>query len=194
MSETAAATANATATNGANVPVTAMSCIVPQGPGWTALVIGTNRPNWSNLNVNGQTPFWWLVVVDLTNLNVVANVLADGVNVPSAIQPYLNNPQYFLFCLSNCQTGAEIPYGAFYTFLQQVGGGPQLAQLEQVYNQLQSGIIQSYSYSLAATMDSTDYPGFEKLSFTNSTVLAMQFMPVTVGGQTIYAPVDPFAA
>jgi hypothetical protein len=192
MSESA--TTTGTATNGANVPVTAMSNFVPQGPGWTALVIGTERPNWSNLNVNNNTPFWWVVVVDLTNLNVVANTLADGVNVPSALQPYLNNPQYFLFCISNCQTGAQIPYGAFYTFLQQVGGGPQLARLEQVYNQLQSGIITNYSYTLAATMDNTDYPGFEALSFTDSTVLAMQFMPVTVGGQTIYAPTDPFAA
>ena len=34
MTETAAATA--TATNGANVPVSAMSCFLPQGPGWTA--------------------------------------------------------------------------------------------------------------------------------------------------------------
>ena len=118
----------------------------------------------------------------------------DGVNVPSDVQQYVNNPQYFLFCISNCQTGAQIPYGAFYTFLQQVGGGPQLARLEQVYNQLTSGIIHNYSYILAATMDTTDYPGFEALSFTDATVLAMQFMPVTVSGQTIYAPIDPFAS
>jgi hypothetical protein len=192
MSESA--TPTETATNGANVPVTAMSNFVPQGPGWTALVIGTERPNWSNLNVNNNTPFWWLVVVDLTNLNVVANVIADGVNVPSAVQPYVNNPQYFVFCISNCQTGAQIPYGAFYSFLQQVGGGPELARLEQVYNQLSSGIIANYSYVLAASMDTTDYPGFETLSFAEPTVLAMQFQPITVGGNTTYAPINPFAS
>jgi hypothetical protein len=193
MSESATATATANVSDTTNVPVTAMSLFVPETTAYTALVIGNNRPDWFNLNVNGAEPFWWLVVVDLTNLNVVANVIADGVNVPSAVQPYVNNPQYFLFCISNCQTGAQIPYGAFYTFLQQVGGGPELARLEQVYNQLSSGIIKNYSYVLAATMDTTDYPGFEALSFTDATVLAMAFMPVTVGGQTTYAPINPFA-
>jgi hypothetical protein len=191
MAESAAAAA--TATNGANVPVSAMSRFAPQTSAYSALAIGTNRPTWWNLNNNGDASFWWLVVVDLTDLNVVANVLGDGVHVPPALQPYLNNSQYFIFCIGNCLQGFQIPYGDFYTFLQQIGGGSQLARLEQVYHQLSSGVIHYYSYMLATTMDATSYPGFEFLSFTNATVLAMQFMPVTVGGQTIYAPIDPFA-
>jgi hypothetical protein len=194
MSESATATATENVSGTANVPATAMSRFAPQTPVTTALAIGTNRPTWYNLGKGNDDYFWWLVVVDLTNLNVVANVLGDGVNVPSGVQQYVNNPQYFLFCISNCEQGFQIPYGAFYTFLQQVGGGQQLARLEQVYNQLKSGVIHYYSYILAATMDTSDYPGFEALSFTNATVLAMQFMPVTVGGQTTYAPIDPFTS
>ena len=198
MAETATATATASATAmlpGNSVPVAAMSCIAsqPTGGSTTSLAIGKSRPNWWNLQNNPATPFWWLVVVDLNNnLNVVANVLADGVNVPSAVQPYVGNPQYFLFCMSNCETGAQIPYGAFYSFLQQIGGGSQLARLEQIYHQLSSGIITKYSYILAATMDTTDYSGYEALSFTNDTILAMGFMPITIAGQTIYSPINPF--
>jgi hypothetical protein len=194
MSESATETTATTATTGANVPVTALSRFAPQTYATTALAIGTNRPNWYNLGKSSDDYFWWLVVVDLANLNVVANVLGDGVNVPSDVQQYVGNPRYFLFCISNCEQGFQIPYGAFYTMLQQIGGGQQLARLEQVYGQLKSGIIHYYSYILAATMDTADYPGFEALSFTDATVLAMQFMPVTVGGQTTYAPIDPFTS
>ncbi len=191
---TASAAATTTATAGANVPVSAMSRFAPNSAGFTALVIGSNRPNWWNLGKTGDDSFWWLVVVDLTNLNVVANVLADGVHVPAPVQPYLNNPRYFLFALGNCLQGFQIPYGDFYSFLQQVGSGSQLALIEQVYHQLSSGIIHNYSYILAATMDTTDYTGYEAHSFAGASVLGFQFMPVTVGGQLIYTPINPFAS
>jgi hypothetical protein len=189
---TEAAAPAATAPN--NIPVSAMGRFAPGSSGYSALAIGTNHPNWYNLNPSADASFWWLVVVDLTNLNVVANVLGNGYDVPPAVQGYLNNPQYFLFCIGNCLQGFQIPFGAFYTFLQQVGSGPQLARVEQVYHQLKSGIIHNYSYILAATMDTNDYPGFEASSFTGAAVLAMEFMPVTVNGKTTYAPIDPFAS
>jgi hypothetical protein len=196
MSETAAATATATESAKAGAPVTvpasAMSKFAPQTNFVTALKVANNSTTWYNLNNNPDAPFWWLVVFDLFNLTPVANVLGDGVNVPPAVQQYVNNPRYFLYCLSNCQTGAQIPYGNFYSFLQQVGGGPGLAQLEQVYKQFSSGIIHNYSYILAATMDTTDYAGYEAVSFTGPTVLAMQFMPTIINNQQIYVPVNPY--
>ena len=193
---TATTAAAATSTGGAliTVPASAFSKFAPQTNFVTALKVATNQPVWWNLNNNPDAPFWWLVVIDLWNLQTVANALGDGVNVPAAVQQYNNNPRYFLYCLSNCQTGAQIPYGNFYTFLQQVGGGPGLAQLEQVYRQFSSGVIKNYSYILAATMDTTDFSGFEAFSTHHYTTLAMQFMPVTVNGQTTYAPINPFAS
>jgi hypothetical protein len=193
---TANVTATATAAGGPinTVPASAFSKFAPQTPFTTALALANNRPVWYNLNNNPDAPFWWLVVVDLTNLQPVANVLGDGVNVPPAVQQYYNNPRYFLYCISNCQTGAQIPFGAFYQFLQQVGSGPGLAQLEQVYRQFSSGIIHYYSYILAATMDTTDYPGFESLSFTGPATLAMAFMPYIVNNQQVYVPINPFTS
>ena len=193
MSENTAETASATATKAegapVTVPATAMSKFAPQTNFTTALKVANNSTWWQN---SPDTPFWWLVVIDLFNLQAVANVMGDGVNVPSAVQQYNNNPRYFLYCISNCQTGAQIPYGAFYTFLQQVGGGPGLAQLEQVYRQLTSGVIKNYSYILAATMDNTDFPGYEAVSFAGPTVLAMQFMPTIVNNQQMYVPIKQF--
>jgi hypothetical protein len=190
--ETATATATATAGGPITVPASAFSKFAPQTNFVTALKVANNQPTWYNLNNNPDAPFWWLVVIDLYNLQPVANVLGDGVNVPAAVQQYNNNDRYFLYCLSNCQTGAQIPYGNFYTFLQQVGGGTQLARLEQVYKQFSSGVIKNYSYILAATMDTTDYPGYEELSFAGPTVLAMQFMPTIVNNQQVYVPINPF--
>ena len=194
MSENTAETATATKPEAApiTVPASAMSKFAPQTNFVTALKVANNQPTWWNLNNNADAPFWWLVVVDLWNLQPVVNVLGDGVNVPAAVQQYNNNPRYFLYCLSNCQTGAQIPYGAFYTFLQQIGGGPGLAKLEQVYKQFSSGVIHNYSYILGATMDTTDFPGYEAISFAGPTVLAMQFMPTIVNNQQVYVPIKEF--
>jgi hypothetical protein len=204
MSENAAAstdstTADATATQVSSggapvtVPASAMSKFAPQTNFGTALKVANNQTYWYPLVNDGNTPFWWIVVFDLFNLTPVANVIGDGVNVPPAVQQYVGNPRYFVYVLSNCQTGAQIPYGNFYTFLQQVGGGNGLAQLEQVYKQFSSSVIHNYSYILAATMDTTDYAGYEALSFAGPTVLAMQFMPTIINNQQVYVPINPFS-
>jgi hypothetical protein len=181
MSETAAAS---------NVPVSVMGVFYNDNA-YPAIVIGKNYVSFSG---NPNTSCYWLVVVDLTNLNVVVNTTTNSVTVPPAVQQYVGNSQYFLFCVSVAGQVYNVPHGDFYTFLQQVGSGPQLAAAEQIIGQMGTAIIHTYSYILAATMDTTDYPGFEAFSTHHYTLLAMQFMPVTVNGQTIYAPINPFAS
>jgi hypothetical protein len=39
-------------------------------------------------------------------------------------------------------------------------------------------------------MTEGDEPGFETLSMTDLTLLTMAFLPVQVGSQTIYAPIQ----
>ena len=73
--------------------------------------------------------------------------------------------------------------------MQQVGSGPQLANGEQAIEQLGTGNLLNFSYILAATFDNNDQVGFEAFSVTDYSVLTMQFMPVQVGGNTIYAPI-----
>ena len=170
-----------------NVPATAISRI-NNGYQATMLAIGNNR-FFPDQPVNNS--FYWYVVVDLTNLKVVQNIaVAGSMAVPQQVSQYLGNSQYFLYFVSNVQMGFNVPSGGLATFLQEVGSGGQLASLEQMIGQLGTSMITSFSYVLAATMTNTDLPGFEAMSIYNSSPLTMAFMPVTVNGQTIYAPIQ----
>jgi hypothetical protein len=83
-----------------------------------------------------------------------------------------------------------MPTGNLYTLLQKAGSGAQLARLEQIYAQIGTGFLGAFSYILAATMTEGDEPGFETLSMTDLTLLTMAFLPVQVGSQTLYAPIQ----
>ncbi len=139
---------------------------------------------------NYETPVYWYVVVELTTLDVVANVTStSNDSVPSQISAYIDNSQYFLFFIANSQRGYNIPQGSLYTFLQDIGAGPQLERGEEMIGQLGTGAIRYFSYILAATMNTSDTGGFELFSYTHPMILTMYFIPVTVNGSTIYAPV-----
>lgn len=170
-----------------NVPATALSryrqTFQPSGLG-----IGPN--NFYPTLTSADTPANWFIVVDLTSLKVVVNVIStDPTAVPSEVASYLGNTQFFLYFVTNAQIAPNFPQGGLYTFLAQVGSGPGLTNLEQTIAQMGTGVIVTFSYVLAATMDTNDNVGFESVNLTNYTTLPMQFMPVQVGGQTIYAPI-----
>lgn len=158
------------------------------GTHFSTLAIGKNfYPPKADLS----TSFYWYTVVDLTNLSV-PDVAVSPANdtVPPNIAKYLGNDQFFLFFSANMQKSPNIPHGALATFLRQVGSGNALARGEQMIDQLGTGNIQLFSYVLAATFSTMDLPGFEVFSDALSSVLTMQFMPITVNGQTMYAPIQ----
>jgi hypothetical protein len=174
---------------GTLVPATALSRYTQT---WapTQLAIGT-QVYVPTGNPNPDMNYFWYVVVDLTNLNVVVNeVLEDETSVPPDVQKYAGNAQYFLFVITNVANGYNIPQGNLYTFLKAIGSGPLLDRGEQIIEQLGTGMITSYSYILAASMAEGDTPGFEMFSTSDYVILTMQFLPVTVDGKTIYAPVQ----
>lgn len=171
----------------ANVPASIVSRYYT-GTHFSTLAIGKNfYPPQADLS----TSFYWYTVVDLTNLSV-PDVAVSTANdtVPANIAKYLGNDQFFLFFAANMQRSSNVPHGALAAFLQQVGSGPALARGEQMINQLGTGNIQLFSYILAATFTVGDLPGFELFSDTVSTVLTMQFMPVTIDGKIVYAPIQ----
>jgi hypothetical protein len=171
----------------ANVPASIVS------RHWTAthystLAIGNNfYPPKADLS----TSFYWYTVVDLTNLSVPdVAVSPSNDTVPPNIAKYLGNSQFFLFFASNMQKSPNIPHGPLADFLKQVGSGNALARGEQMIDQLGTGNVQLFSYVLAATFSTEDLPGFEMFSPDLSSILTMQFMPITVGGKIIYAPIQ----
>jgi hypothetical protein len=179
--------------NGTPVPATAFSTFfIPNplgGVPFSELAIGSQ--SYAPQGQQQNTAFIWLVVVDLTTLNVVASdVSSDGATVPADISQYAGNPQYFLYAISNSAWANVMPQGNLYALLQKAGSGDQLARLEQIYAQIGTGFLGAFSYILAATLAEDDQPGFETLSMTDLTLLTMAFLPVTVNGQTIYAPIQ----
>jgi hypothetical protein len=134
--------------------------------------------------------FYWFVVVDLSDLNVVAQAVStSNTTIPSEIQPYAGKTGFFLYLIANSQISSNIPQGDLYAFLRATGSGALLRRGEQIIEQLGTGSITRFSYILAATLDEKDLPGFETFSTSGYTVLAMQFVPVEIEGKTTYAPV-----
>lgn len=168
--------------NGGNVPLTIVGTYQTYDP---VVQIGTNF----NIPFAQQGSLYWFVVVDRTNLNVVVNtVSASEDQVPSDVQQYAGNPQYLLIFVSLNLSVYQVPQGALYTFLQQMGSAGLLSQAEQVSG-LSSSSIGPMSYILAATMDANAGIGFEDSSYSTTALMTLQLMPVTVGGQTLYTPI-----
>ena len=179
--------------NGNIVPATAFATAFIPNPGggvpFSEVAIGDQSYVPSGQQDNSS--FMWLLVVDLTNLNVVANeVSTDGSTVPSDVSQYVGNPQYFLYALSNSAWASVFPSGDLYALLEKVGAGTGLAYLSQTFAQIGTGFLGTFTYILAATMDASDAPGFEAASLTDLQVLTMGFLPITVDGNTTYAPVQ----
>lgn len=174
--------------NGSVVPATAWSTMYyPNTTTPSQLAIGQN-----SVIVPGgaDASCIWLVVVDLTNLNIVASDVSDGSSVPSDISQYVGSATHFLYAISNNAWASQLPQGNLAALLMSAGSGPQLNALEQIYATLGTGSLGTFSYILAATLAEDDMPGFEAFSMTDFTILTMGFLPVTVNGQTTYAPIQ----
>ncbi len=140
---------------------------------------------------NAQANSYWFAVVDLSSLDVVVNeVSADGDQIPQNILPYDGNPKYLLILSTLALRTDNVPQGPLYDFLRKAGAGPMLSRAEQINEQLGTGSIGNMSYILAATLNSADDKGFEEFSFTDLTIMTFTLMPVSVGGQTVYTPIQ----
>jgi hypothetical protein len=158
----------------------------------TSLVIGDQWVK-ASMYEKYDDPWYWFVVVNLQDLSVAANECStSSTQVPTAIVPYQGKAGYFLFLMTNVVRGFNIPQGDLFAFIRSVGGGRQLERMEQMIEQLGTGMITQFSYLLAATTDTEDLPGFELSSTAENSILTMQFKPVedTQGQFLSYAAVQ----
>jgi hypothetical protein len=185
-------------TTGAQAPptvqATALSTFgVPNAELVPALVVGSTRVPHPAFATPAM--YYWYVVVNLKDLSVAVNVPSQSEShVPVAVTAYLDSPNFFLFVIGNALNSSRIPEGELHAFLQATGAGDGLAQLKQMIGQLGTSTITAFSYVLAATMSQQDIPGFEAWSYTDVSVLTMQFIPVEADGQWAYAPIQQGAA
>ena len=176
----------------ANVPVTVMSS---HPNGFTSTFAAVNQQYYRpNLKQYNQSAWWWLLLDLGNNLNVVANeITTDGHTVPASVQTAVGNPDMFLICASNYGLGQYFPQGPMADLLIKVGAQKVLPRLEQVVEQVGTGVFVQLSYILAATMSENDLPGFEEYSPNFQTQLVFQFMPIQIGTKTTYAPIEAWS-
>ncbi|MBL7731450.1 MAG: hypothetical protein JNM88_09760 [Chitinophagaceae bacterium] len=136
---------------------------------------------------------YWYVVLDRSSLAVAASFqTTDTSNVPQALNPYLNNPQYLLIVLANSiSTGnSGPPDGNLYAFFQEMGSSAALAELEQVIAATGSGTFGVYAYTLVAIMDGSACFDFVLYNAPPETKpYALQLIPLdNLGGGSFYTP------
>lgn len=152
----------------------------------TAVAIGSNL-NYPQAPTGGR--HWWLVI-DLSNLNVVASVAPPaGPTVPTSVAPYLAKGGYLVVFASVVCNFAQVPQGAAFSALKDLGAGYELDRLEQINNTLGCGFFTNYCYVLVGTTDDDGLPGFEQFSYDSTSILTLSLLPITVGGKTTYVPV-----
>ena len=143
----------------------------------------------------GKSPAseFWYYGLDLKNPtgSAVFNVLSKShTDVPNEVLAHQDDENVLLcFMFVNIPV-IQIPQGSMYAFLREAGAGPVLARTEQMAEQTGSSIFGFPNYGLAATMSTSDEPGFESVEYFNPGYLTFQLMPVSIGGQTVYTPVQ----
>jgi len=166
-----------------NLPLTIQSPLIANFG--AKIVIGTNYYSLDS----SKTNVYWYMVVDRTTLDVKVNLsTSDNQNVPSAIQPYVGNNQYILIFTTSLINSANIPTGALYNYLIKEGASVELKSMEQIYATLNCGNWGWFAYTFVGIMDNDETPGYELFSYSHSTVMTMQLLPVTTPSGVLYSP------
>ena len=178
---------------GPHVPATACSSFAaePSPANASFLNVGTTSVRYPT--DRNRSAYWFVSVELTTQLNVVANVTSENNGaVPPEIKRFQGDPRYFYFVIGNNLRGHNIPVGELYAFLKAIGSGRQFAGLEQIATQVGTGTIFRFSYILGATATEGDLPGFEAFADVHHVFLTMQFMPIRLDNQIVYAPCQHF--
>jgi hypothetical protein len=169
------------------VPLTVVS-----SPGtqhfWAQIAIGRNILT----QTSATKRCYWFVVIDRSSLAVVVNQMQNANNTAPNLGNF-NTADYILI-VATLGLGLDVtPQGDLFNFLDLNGGGKELRRVEQVGTQLNCGSLGVFSYALVGVLGNLNQPGFELSTVANGNVgpiLTIQLMPTTVGGKTVYTPVQ----
>lgn len=135
---------------------------------------------------------YWIVVIDRSSLNVVYNQIQTSWNQAPDLGPY--NTTDYILVVASLGVGLNIPpQGDFFNFLDANGGGRELRRVEQIATQFNCGSLGTFGYALVGILGNTNLPGFEASIIGRGgtgPILTLQLMPTTIGGKTVYTPVQ----
>jgi hypothetical protein len=165
------------------VPLTVVSGSGATHP-WGQIGVGTNI-----LTQSPQQRGFWFVVIDRSNLSIVYNQVQGDPSTAPNVGQY--STQNYILVMASLGMGLDRqPQGALFTFLDANGAGRELRRVEQVATQLNCGSLGTYGYALVSVFGNPK--GFEvsTVSTGHSAILTVQLMPITIGGTTLYTPVQ----
>lgn len=135
---------------------------------------------------------YWIVVIDRSSLSVVYNQVQASPNQLPNLGNY--NTSDYLLAVASLGVGLNNPpQGDFFQFLDVNGGGRELRRVEQIATQFNCGSLGTFGYALVGILGNTNQPGFEASQVGIAGVgpiLTVQLMPITIGGKTVYTPVQ----
>lgn len=154
---------------------------------WAQIGIGTN--------ILTQTPKqwgYWFVVIDRSSLQVVYNQVQSSANTAPNLGSY-NTSDYILIVATLGVGLNNQPQGDLFKLLDLNGGGLQLRRVEQIATQFNCGSLGTFGYALVGVLGNQNVPGFEASMIGLpgvGPILAVQLMPTTIAGKTVYTPVQ----
>ena len=133
----------------------------------------------------GAYDYYWLVVIDRTNLQVVANaVTEDGSVVPPAVKKFDGNNKYILVVTSYSKNCSSQPIGELDTFIKVNGGGIKYEAIQQIASVVGKVNDTSYNYLMVSVMGSKS-EAIEVFSIGSATLnLPMELMLI----ECMYSP------
>lgn len=147
----------------------------------------------NNLIPPNDQGYFWFLVVDRADLSIVQNFSVwDNMDLPAQLNDYLDNPQYLLIFTTWRATTDNLPQGSLNNYLRNVGAGPDLGNLQQMYSALNNSTWSQFGYTLVTTMDYGS-PGYEFSNYqaaATGMVNCLTLMPVPVGSGVLWTPIS----
>ena len=139
---------------------------------------------------NPQDDSYWFVILSEKNpREKVKEWVVPGQNnstVPSGIDTYMNDDDYFFAVATQFLGTANVPQGDLYNFLAKYGASRELQKLEQLYATLGYGTYGRVSYVLTGPCGPrtpVPPPSYEAAAYTgNPALLMMSLQSMPNGG------------
>lgn len=150
-------------------------------------------PNYKVLEMSKKgISSYWMVIFDRKTLKAVENFMfSDESTVPSQINKYVNDSNYFYVLTTRTMSSREVPVGDFYNWLISEGAGTGLKTIEQCFHALNCSGYELFSYTLVNVFGTKVGTSLEFFNFDdNRMITALELKPIEVDGSNLYMPIE----
>lgn len=135
---------------------------------------------------------YWFMIIDRRSLKVVYNELHSTANEVPDLGQY--NSDGYILALGTLGIGLNNqPQGDLFKFLDANGAGRHLRRVDQIATQFGCGSLGTFGYAMVGVLGDANQPGFEACQLIGGSVgpiLTVQLVPMTIGNDICYTPVQ----